>query len=89
MSNMSDRERAIYFEGRMHEDAADLKWVRQQLKEAHRIIGVLIHHATSGEAAIPNIGDFWPGLSLKSDTPGKTRFEEFNATITKSQGEQP
>ena len=84
MTEMTDRERAIYFEGRMHKYCADLDWTREQLAEAHRIIGILIQNTTHGAGIVPNILRLWPGLHPHSKTPGEKRLAEWKELLAKS-----
>ena len=81
MSNQTDHERAIYFEGRCHEANADLGWMREQLAEAHRIIGILIQSTAVGAGVVPSIHKLWPGRHPAGKTPGEKRLAEFKAAI--------
>ena len=84
MSDKTDRERAIFFEGKMHEEQEDAKWLREQLAEAHRIIGILV--SSGGPASIvPSLGKHFPGLHPAKKTPGTIRKEEWEALVKGNQ----
>ncbi len=73
--NNNDRERAQFWELQCTEAQANLKWMREQLAEAHRVIGILI--ITAGPSGMaPSLDKYFPGLYPSKQAPGSKAKKE-------------